>query len=148
MRTYHKNLKFGVVLFAFVGASLMAGSVWAEEPAGAEAAEGLVLTESAICSGVEERLPTGKGETFATGTRVWTWLQFENAGDEAEIQMVWKKDGKSVFSTSVNIKRSKSWRTWSRKKMRKGKDVGAWTVDIVAPGGKVLKTLNFTVTEG
>ena len=145
MRACCGNWKFCVVLFAFVATSALEGNVWAEEGA---APEGLVLTESAICAGVEERLPVGKADAFATGCKVWAWLQFENTGDEVEIQMVWKKDGKSVFSTAVNIKRSKSWRTWSRKKMRKGKDVGPWTVDVVGPGGVVLKTLNFNVTEG
>ncbi len=106
----------------------------------------LEILESVMAADVKERKPVGVAGAFDwSAGQIWSYIAVRNDGEPTTVKMVWRKDGKEKFGIDVKVGKSKAWRTWSRKRMRK-KDVGAWTVDVVEPGGQVLKTMSFEVT--
>ncbi len=94
----------------------------------AAAAEGPTITRFVACADVAEKDCVGEGQRFGldVGT-LWAYAVIENRGEPLPVEMVWRRDGKAVFTAELNVGRSRRWRTWSRKRVRKG-DLGGWTV--------------------
>ena len=71
--------------------------------------------------GVEKFEITGESATFPAGTTVWVWTRIK--GGEGNIKHVWKKDGKDVWTATLNVG-GKDWRTQSRRTIPKNSSSG------------------------
>ncbi|MCA9518774.1 MAG: DUF2914 domain-containing protein, partial [Myxococcales bacterium] len=108
--------------------------------------DGLVrVVEAALASDVVDREPVGAGTSFSLDEeKIWAWVKLENTGEPTSVTMVWRKGDEVAFRYELKVGQSKSWRTWSRKTVRKG-DAGDWSVDVLDADGALLKTLDFTL---
>lgn len=136
-------LRLFVALSLAVAAAPVTAS--AQDDASAESAADLNVNDLAFALTLEERQPVDRATTFKVGEKIYGWVELANSGAETAIEMVWKRDGSESWRTTLSVGRGKTWRTWARKKFRKG-DAGTWTVEIVADD-KVLKSATFTVSE-
>lgn len=103
----------------------------------------LAVVGSAACAGVDKRQPTGVSDTFDKGY-VWAWIKVKNPDTTSHVNMVWKRDGAVRSRVRLDVGTSARWRTWSKVKLQRG-DVGSWTVEVRAPDGKLLDTIDFDV---
>ncbi len=106
----------------------------------------LAVLESALSTGVSDRVPTGVASSFGTDTdRVWAWVKVRNRQAPTTITMIWRK-GETVRSrVTLDVGTSGRWRTWSRRRVGT-RDIGAWSVEILDADGTLLDTLSFEVT--
>jgi len=145
-RSQDAHLSLSLVI-ALILSVLFAADAMAEErviDGDSSIPQTLGVKRSSLALDVADREPVSPSDQFKVGEKVWAWVSLENLADESQVEMIWKKDGKPVFSASLSVGRSREWRTWSRRTMR-ADDVGAWTVEVVAPDGSVLEQLAFTV---
>lgn len=122
---------------------LSAGAAFAGDdppppPAGAPAA-GDVTAEVKAGTGIEKREIVGEAAAFPAGTTVWVWSLVRNA--EGSIKHVWKRDGKEVWSATLNVG-GKKWSTSSRRTIPKP---GAWEVEVQTADGASIGTVAFTI---
>ena len=135
--------RFSLVLLAGIALSAAAAS----SPGTALAQDGeseLSVNDAQTALGVEERQPVDAKDTFEVGDKVVLWMSVKNGGEETQITVVWKRDGSSIWETTLKVGRSQGWKTWARKTIR---TAGSYSVDIQDPNGETLKTVSFTVTE-
>lgn len=149
MRAVLSRLVFVLSLVALVApfSSQLAYAGDSDDDGGAAEAPaaGLSVTEIAFSLALKDRQPEERATSFKIGEKIYGWAELSNLGSETSIEMVWKRDGQENWRTTLTVGNGKTWRTWSKKKFRKG-DAGSWTVEVVS-GGQVLKSANFTVTE-
>lgn len=106
-----------------------------------------VLARRRAASHQRTQTLTGLDEVFFVGKdTVWAFASIANPGAAETVEMVWKQGEETRWSTSLEAGKSKGWRTWSRRTLRK-KDLGAWTVEIVDAAGHVLGSIPFEVRE-
>lgn len=104
------------------------------------------VVSGGLATGVKDRTPTGIGDRFTTETeRIWAFIKVRNRLNPTHVTMVWKKNGKKIWSYELRVGKSSGWRTWSRKRVSQ-RDVGAWSVEVLDVEGKLLVTLPFTIT--
>lgn len=115
-----------------------------DEPECEEAPSPLTIVDAATAHGVARRTPIRPGQAFHIGEVVWAWIAVKNAGDEAPVTMIWRRDGVVRSRMTLNVGKSPRWRTWSRKTLRSN-DAGHWTVDVMGPMDEHLQTLTFEV---
>lgn len=105
----------------------------------------LEVVDYGLGTGVENRQLTGQADSFDLSVgKVWAWIKVNNSGDPSQVTMVWKRDGEESWRIDLNVGTSPAWRTWSRKTIRKW-DAGIWTVDILAPDGTMIESIEFEV---
>jgi hypothetical protein len=122
----------------------MPAEVQAKPQVKAEPASGIHV-EAQLCSGVEERMPTGMASSFpSTVDKVYLWCKVTGCPDTCTISHVWYHKGEEMASVELPV-RSSSWRTWSSKSILP-EWAGEWTVKVMDAGGGELKSLSFTIT--
>jgi hypothetical protein len=100
--------------------------------------------ETELCTGIEERMPTGMAESFSVDVgKVFLWCRVLGAEDSTMIQIAWycKDEHKATVELPV---RSSSWRTWSSKSFLP-EWTGDWEVKVLDAGGKELKSIPFKI---
>ncbi|MDP6946698.1 MAG: DUF2914 domain-containing protein, partial [Myxococcota bacterium] len=102
----------------------------------------LEIVDAALALGVERRKPVQAGENFRLGEKVWAWVSVRNPDPQAEITMVWKRDGVVRSRMTLNVGKSPRWRTWSRYTLRPT-DEGLWTVEVLDAEGNLLHVMGF-----
>ena len=102
------------------------------------------VSEAVAAVAIEDRVPVGVATSFAedVGT-VYVYTVFEGDFGEASIEHVWLRDGEEVARVPLTV-RGPRWRTWSSKRIPP-EWAGAWSVQVVADGDRVLTTVDFTV---
>ena len=135
MKKYHKITLFLAICFIFVI------SIHSAKAVEKEAEARLNVTEAALGTGVENRVPVGTGDAFNEGSRVYffTWVVGGDAEDH--VTHVWIREEEEKFRIDLNIG-GPSWRTWSYKTMHPG-SVGNWTVEARDGEGNVLESMSF-----
>ena len=129
-----KSLTTNVIRFALV--ALLA-------PLGVSA-QSLTVTESALATGVVDRMPTGEAMTFpANVERVYAWTRIQGAEGGAMIHHVWIHGEVERADLELSLGGS-PWRTWSNKAIPP-EWAGDWRVEIRDASGNVLETIRFTV---
>jgi hypothetical protein len=129
-----KTLTTTVIGFALV--ALLA-------PLGASA-QSLSVAESALATGVVDRMPTGQAMTFpANVERVYAWTRIRGAEGQTMIHHVWTHDGVERADLELSIGGS-PWRTWSNKAIPP-EWAGDWRVEVRDANGRVLETIRFSV---
>ncbi len=98
-------------------------------------------TEVKAGTGIAKRELTGAADTFTKGAKVWVWTSVMGQSGKS-IKMVWKKDGKDLWSKDFDVKSSR-YRTWTTHKV----SPGSYTVEVQeGDGGTVLGSVTFTVS--
>jgi hypothetical protein len=98
-----------------------------------------VTAEVKAGTGVEKREVVGESATFPAGTTVWVWSRV--TGAEGSVKHVWKRDGKAVWTATLNVG-SRKWSTQSRRAIPKA---GSWEVEVQTADGASIGTVAFTV---
>jgi hypothetical protein len=112
--------------------------------ASAQEAPGLIVEEMVFCAAVQDRVPSLPDTAFAsTVENVWCFVKVAGAADTTAITQVWYYNDREMSRVELAVK-SASWRTWSSKKILPEWQ-GIWRVDVLAPGGEVLKSGSFAV---
>jgi hypothetical protein len=105
------------------------------------------IVESALATGITERIPSGISDTFTVDVdKIWAYVKVRNRGVPTRVRMVWKQSGQVRMSVNLRVGKSPGWRTWSYKRIST-RDVGSWTVDVLTEEGKLLHTLAFRVLQ-
>ena len=121
------------VLFSLAGAA-----------ANAQEAPGLTVEEMVFCTAVQDRAPALPDTAFAsTVENVYCFVKASGAADTTAITHVWYYNDREMSRVELAVK-SASWRTWSSKKILPEWQ-GIWRVDVLAPGGEVLKSGSFAI---
>ncbi len=108
-------------------------------PAETKPAAGDTSAEVKVGTGVEKFEITGESATFPAGTTVWVWSRIK--GGEGNIKHVWKKDGKEVWTATLNVG-GKDWRTQSRRTISKA---GDWEVEVQTEAGASIGSVKFSI---
>lgn len=115
-------------------------------PCPAQDANGQLVEEISICRGIEDRKPVEVDTIFPDIVGiVYCFTKVTGATEPVTISHVWYFNDREMTRTDLPV-RSKGWRTWSSKKIRKGW-IGNWRVDVVSSEGVVLAGKEFTITE-
>lgn len=116
-----------------------------EETTSAAAKElpALVLEEIHISSAVEDRQPSGVGTVFPDDLdKIYCFTKIGGAENTAYVYHVWYFGNDEIAKVRLPVK-SKSWRTWSSKKLSMG--LGNGRVEIVSESGDVLGQVEFEI---
>ncbi|HUV37083.1 MAG TPA: DUF2914 domain-containing protein [Patescibacteria group bacterium] len=117
---------------------LCASLAFAEEPAT------LKVVEIEFCTGIEDRSPVGTGKEFPnTAGRIYCFTRIAGAAGSMTVVHVWYYDDEEKARVTLPVQ-SKSWRTWSSKRMLRGW-TGKWRVEVQDPDGKLLRSSEFLV---
>ncbi len=110
-------------------------------------AEELSLQRAVVTGAVTDRNPTDERARYEVGETVWIWLRIANPERrKTKIRLEWRRDGAGEDETSLDVGAGRSWRTWGRRKLRRG-DAGHWTVDVM-DGKRRLGRVGFAVGAG
>jgi len=95
-------------------------------------------------TGVQDREPLGVAESFKADVgRVYCWTKVTGPEGGGEITHAWYKGGEKMSEVRLALKFA-SVRTWSYKTLP-ADGRGDWRVDVVAPDGTVLESVEFKV---
>jgi hypothetical protein len=112
-----------------------------EQPAQEQPAP--VLEEIHICTAVEDRQPVGVGTVFPDDLdKLYCFTKISGAEDTTYIYHVWYFGNDEIARVKLPVK-SKSWRTWSSKKLHGL--LGAGHVEIVSESGDILGKAEFEI---
>jgi hypothetical protein len=126
-------------LFVLAGLALLFGAL-----AGAQEAPGLAVEEMVFCAAVQDRAPSLPDTAFAsTVEKVYCFVRVTGAADTTSITQVWYYGDREMSRVELPVK-SANWRTWSSKTILPEWQ-GAWRVDVLGPGGDVLKSGSFAI---
>ncbi len=110
----------------------------------AGAGEALKVEELVFGTAVESREPVGVDQRFPdTVGRVYCFTRITGAEGEVGIVHAWYFNDEEKARLNLSVK-SKSWRTWSSKKIVKYW-AGEWRVDVLSADGDVLDSKGFTI---
>lgn len=103
-----------------------------------------ISIETELCSGIEERMPSGMADNFAPeiGT-IYLWCKVLGAKDTTYINVDWFFKDSLMAEVELPV-RSSSWRTWSSKNILPGW-VGDWMVKVSTADGILLKSVPFKI---
>jgi hypothetical protein len=112
----------------------------------AQASDSLEVESAAICVNVVDREPVSAGRTFniAVG-KLYCFTKIVGAETPTTITHVWYYGDTERASVTLSV-RAMSWRTQSSKILQPH-EVGPWHVDVLAPSGKILRTIYFNVVQ-
>ncbi len=112
-------------------------------PAAAQKQPALVLEEIHICTGVEDRQPSGVGTVFSDDLgKIYCFTKIGGAEGAAYVYHVWYFQNKEIARVELPVK-SPSWRTWSSKTLNMG--LGNGRVEIVSESGAILGKAEFEI---
>jgi hypothetical protein len=110
----------------------------------AQGAPALTVEEMVFCAAIQDRAPSLPDTAFAsTVESVWCFVRVAGASDTTAITQVWYYNDREMSRVELAVK-SASWRTWSSKKILPEWQ-GTWRVDVLSPGGEVLRSGSFAI---
>jgi hypothetical protein len=105
----------------------------------------LEVAGAAICTDVVDREPLGAGNAFEVSLgKLYCFTTIIGANSPTQITHVWYFGDIERARVNLAIK-AYSWRTYSSKIIQTH-EIGNWHVDVLGPGGELLKTLQFKIT--
>lgn len=109
-----------------------------------DAGNNLRVTESAVCTGISDKMPEGVTTEFSKDiTKIYYWTKIEGANEPATVKHVWYQ-GDTVISEVVLDIKYPSFRTWTNKTIYPGLE-GDMAVEVIDASGNVLKRDTFTI---
>jgi hypothetical protein len=131
---------FLVLLVTLMAISLsLVGTTYAQQTGS------LAVAEGSICQDVVNRQPIDVGNSFeaSVGT-LYCFTKIIGASGPTQITHVWYFGGTERARVNLAVNAA-SWRTYSSKRIQTH-EIGGWHVDVLGPDGKVLQTMEFTIT--
>jgi hypothetical protein len=108
--------------------------------------EAEITVETAVCTGVEDRMPVGEADIFpAEVGAVYLWSRIIGFEGDTMIKHVWFCRGEEMAEVQLPV-RGTAWRTYSYKTILP-EWTGDWVVKIIDASGEVLKAVPFKVGE-
>ena len=104
----------------------------------------LAVDEMVFCSAIEERQPVASDTVFAnTVENVYCFTKISGSENNQSIFHVWyyKDEQKARVELSLG---SKTWRTWSSKKIV-AEWTGKWVVNVESANGAILSSKEFLI---
>jgi len=119
-------------------------------PAAADSHDGsansLKAEKAVMCKGVDQRVPLGTGNVFASDAgKIYCFTKITGAAQDTMVTHKWFLNGELKSSVDLPVK-SSSWRTWSFKQIDPT-DIGDGMVEVVSEDGVVLTTIIFFIQE-
>lgn len=109
-----------------------------------EGAPAFTVTRLLIAGAVEDREPVGVVNAFAASTeKVYCFLEANDVSADTTVSFVWYHNDQETAAVSLQLGKSKRWRTYSSKKL--GGRTGEWKVELQDAAGNVIDTTTFTV---
>jgi len=94
----------------------------------------------------KDRTVDGAGTDFASDVgKLVCFTRVVGAEEQTQIHHVWYYNGKTIAKIPLQIK-SRSWRTWSSKKILPGW-TGDWVVKVLDSDGLVIASQKFKITD-
>lgn len=110
----------------------------------AKIAELFNVAQFVVCSGVENRVPTGIAETFSASTfTVYAFLDATKITEDTQVTFVWIYNKKEISKFELPLKKGYRWRTFASKTVSGMK--GDWAVELKDANGDTLKTVQFKI---
>jgi len=107
-------------------------------------AQSLNIQEMVFCRSIEEREPVEPDSLFSdTVGQIYCFTRVTGVTDTTSIFHVWFHEDEEKARVELTV-RSSPWRTWSSKLILK-EWPGIWRVDILLPGGRLLRSKEFLV---
>lgn len=137
--TLHAKLFVAAVAAYCLIASAPSWAAPCDEPAE------LTVNELKLARAVEKRRPIKTGDEFsADGERLYAYLRVANAGAATKLRVIWQRGAKVYHRTTVNVGKSKSWRTWAYIRALRHLH-GEWQVRVETPEGDELAQKRFVL---
>jgi len=109
-------------------------------------ASDLEVESAVICANVIDREPVSAGRTFNVAVgKLYCFTKIVGAETPTTVTHVWYYGDTERASVTLSI-RAMSWRTKSSKIIQ-AHEVGLWHVEVLAPSGKILKTIHFNIVQ-
>ena len=106
----------------------------------------LSLVQSLICEDMKDGIPSNPAVAFSISTgKVYCYTLFDQIPEDTVVFHHWFFRDKPSARIRLTLK-SPRWSTYSSIQLREA-DKGPWRVEISDAGGRVLKTLRFSVTD-
>jgi Protein of unknown function (DUF2914) len=103
----------------------------------------LVLEEIHICTGIEDRQPSGVGTVFSDDLgKIYCFTKIGGAEGTTDVYHVWYFGDKEIARVKLPVKLP-SWRTWSSKTLNMG--LGNGRVEVVTESGAILGKAEFEI---
>jgi hypothetical protein len=131
-------------LFLCYGFTLLLGFFFLTGPVYSEEIIPLTVKDAAICLDVVDRTCVDSNDVFPSDVgRLYCFSRIFGARENIRITHVWYFGDIERARVALDV-RSVNFRTYSSK-MIQPHEIGAWHVDILGPGGKLLQTLPFDI---
>ena len=110
------------------------------------AATRLSLVQAFICEDIKDGIPTNPAVAFPISTaKIYCYTLFDQIVEDTVVYHQWFFRDKPSARIKLSIKQPR-WSTYSSIQLREA-DKGPWRVEISDAGGRVLKTLRFSLTD-
>ena len=129
------KIKLFVIMLIFMSLSAIAIAQQAPE---------ISITDTQICTSVEDRAPVGADSSFSSDVeKLYCFTKIVSNQDEGSIVHVWLYNDRVMARVELPFK-AKHWRTWSSKSILPSWK-GKWRVDVEASDGTLLSSKEFEV---
>ena len=119
--------------------TLFTGEPRAEDPK-------MVLEQAVMCEAIESYKPINPAVVFSISQgEVFCFTGFDPVREKTRIFHRWYKRDKLIFTMRLTLSTPK-WSSFSRIQLRDA-DKGPWRVEIQDEGGKIIKTLRFSISD-
>ena len=106
----------------------------------------LVLVQALVSEDIKEGIPQAASLAFSISAgKVYCYTLFDGISDDTFIFHHWIFRDRPSARIRLTL-RAPRWATYSSIQLREA-DRGPWRVEIVDAGGRILKTLRFSVTD-
>ncbi|MCU0539526.1 MAG: DUF2914 domain-containing protein [Desulfobacterales bacterium] len=106
----------------------------------------LVLVQALVSEDIKEGIPQAASLAFSISAgKVYCYTLFDGISDDTLIYHHWIFRDRPSARIRLTL-RAPRWATYSSIQLREA-DRGPWRVEIVDAGGRILKTLRFSVTD-
>jgi hypothetical protein len=115
-------------------------------PAPANPEAKLTLIQAIVCEEVKDGIPHTASLAFSIAAgKVYCFTLFDNISDDTVVYHHWIFRDRPSARIRLSL-RAPRWATFSSIQLREA-DKGPWRVEIIDAGGRILKTLRFSVTD-
>lgn len=143
----HKKWIFAVTVVAACLLGALSGHAQTPaRPAPANPEAKLTLVQAIVCEEVRDGIPTSASLAFSIAAgKVYCFTLFDNISEGTVVYHHWIFRDRPSARIRLSL-RAPRWATYSSIQLREA-DKGPWRVEIIDAGGRILKTLRFSVTD-
>jgi hypothetical protein len=141
-----RTLSLVVIACLSVCLALAVGAQSAGRGSTGPGASKLLLIQALICEDMKDGIPSNPAVAFSISTgKVYCYTLFDQVPEDTVVYHHWFFRDKPSARIRLTLKQPR-WSTYSSIQLREA-DKGPWRVEISDAGGRVLKTLRFSVTD-